>query len=333
MTGHIWRRRARRAGEKEEKRGRIEASRALFAHEGVMMGTAGKKSTQKLYTLEGTPQSSTTQLTDPPLYSIFGGRNNIYTENQDIELSAGPSEKEIKMLAKSVSGRTRTKTRSAGDKRAEVVSGSGNGPLLTSVVMFALNLCKISVFGIAICLLFGSVHDSNPDTIPDFNYNVYRWHGKGDRSLPVIVLNSCVLDAFICLILFGIKRHALQREVSSTGGSGSGDRIETVAGSGRNTSILQLSVALLGIAYCFKKLTWSSTLQADLTLMLLNVFFSRYLGCTLEEVTTAAAVFAAAYGYDYVTFHPPFELSLWKASFMFFTTIIFIKLRKSNTLF
>ena len=263
------------------------------------MGNMGQKETQRLYQLEGTPQSSTTQLTDPTLYSIFGGRHSVYTENEDIELSAAP-------LAKS---RGRGDVGNDSSRQQQQKKQQTQQQKRPAAVSLALNVLKTSVFGVALCLLFGSVHESNPDTIPDFR--------RG--SVPTMVLSSFVLDVSICAVLYLLKRLGFRSISASTSTS--------------STSILQLSVALLGIAYCFKKLPWSSTLQADLTLLLLDVFFSRYVGCTAEEVLTAVVVFAASCAYDVLGGSPSFELSLWRAAFLFFTTVVFIKLRRSDTLF
>lgn len=262
------------------------------------MGNMGQKETQRLYQLDGTPQSSTTQLTDPTLYSIFGGRNSVYTENEDIELSAGPPAKARVLCEAGGSQKQQQKQRQRQQRPA--------------AVGVAANVVKTSVFGVALLVLFGSVHESNPDIIPE----------SRSGSVPAMVFGSCVLDVAICAVLHVLRR--LGFDSAAAGG----------APAGGSTSVLQLSVALLGIAYCFKKLPWSSTLQADLTLLLLDVFFSRYVGCTTEEVLTAGVVSTAAYAYDVVgSGSTSFELSLWRAAFLFFTTVVFIKLRRSDALF
>lgn len=250
------------------------------------------KSTQKFYTLNGTPQSSTTQLTDPPLYSIYGGRNNIFDENQeeDSNLYTELSEKVVNKKEECV----------ADDKTKQ-------SPILI-LVTYAM---KVFIFGQSICYLFDSVHQSHPNIIP-----FYSSIQLGNiNSFFKITLEVVVLNCLIFTILHFLNAQQIQFRLRSTI---------------QSTSILQLCVAIIGIVYSFKKLQWSSTLQADLIFIIENISLFTYVGASFNEFVATFSISIASLAYNYLALNENFDISLWRASFSFLSAIIFITLKKSN---
>lgn len=255
------------------------------------------------YNLEGdTPTSSTTQLTDPLLYSIYGGRNQIYTESQEYssykknnDLNI-PSNKSIEQQNDSI-----------------VLKNAG-------FVNYLKHLIKISIVSGSIIYLFESVHSSNPNTIP--KYNAFQWinyESNNDQFFNIlfisfsIVLSSCILDKLNDLILF--KLNDLKSKKNNKKNN-------------NNVSVLQLLIAILGIVFGFKKINWNVTTEATLTLLLVNILFIKYLGCTINENYSAAISSIISFIYDYYNDKlVNFNLSCWRYLFLFFLSIIFIKFK------
>ncbi|KAG0677149.1 hypothetical protein C6P40_000992 [Pichia californica] len=245
--------------------------------------------------MEGTPISSTTQLTDPPLYSIFGGRNNIYSENQETD-----DNDKIDLLSS--------------HSPSSPLSKENENESFNSISLFLINIFKTSIFATSIFYMFQSVHSSNPLTIP--KYSTFQWYtNNNDLTIFNIILTSIILDGIINLLLNKLNNHNSNKNHN-------------------NSTILQLSIAILGIIFGFKKINWNSTTEANFVFLLVNFFFTRYLGCSIKENLIGIIISFSSYVYDFHSAeNSNIQIIIWRCLFSFFLTITLIKLRKSNTFF
>lgn len=269
-----------------------------------------------IYLQEGTPQSSTAQLTDPPLFSIYGGRNNVSQETQNDEVNVYtqlPQEKRRDDTGRALKGN---------DKKGLTWKGQ--------ISCTALNLLKRILFGMAISFLFNSLHYNNPEMIPHVTHHLINGAsigGHGHREITTALVNTLVINGSLLLM-------SRQFWVSNSNRACKAHtETEASLAPRRETSVLQLSVALVGIVYCFKKITWKSPLQADFTFILVDLVFAKYLGCAFEEAMAALTMSAIAYLHDYFALGLAVDVSLWRASYLFFSSVVFLKLKKRSTLF
>lgn len=267
-------------------------------------------------------QSSTTQLIDPPLYSIYGGRNIIDSENQDIGTSM------YNQLSKNGLQNDNNNNNNKKFKGNEIfVANTGE----TNNLLFQLliNSLKTLIFGYTLFFLFNGLHINNSNIIPFLKpfINFYKYPILNDdyniQSLIPISINIIVLDIVLSIVQF-ILNFAFIKNT---------DKFKIKRKRRRNTSILQLFVALIGIIYFFKKITWKSTIQADLLFLIINLFFSKYIGCSFKETFSSFIVSLITYFYDNIVLGQSNEFALWKSCFIFFTCVSFIKIKKSDSLF
>lgn len=249
-------------------------------------------------------QSSTSQLTEPPLYSFYGGRNTIDTENQDdfgVDVY-----------------RQLTPQNTLNTSTSLVDSSLGENKFVSSL----LSIVKTLTFGYTMFYLFNSLHFNNPEIIPILvpMLNSYRFPILFDfnKHTPTTVgINLFLLD-FILHSLVSVFPGNTKKNDNSF--------------NKRYTSILQLFVALTGIIYFFKKISWSSKLQADLMFLLINIFYSKYINCSIFEFLSSLILSTIIYLYDNLIIEQSSENSFWRGCFIFFVCVSFIKLKKSDTL-
>lgn len=263
------------------------------------------------YNLEDDTQTtSTTQLTDPLLYSIYGGRNQIYSESQ--EYSSYKKNNDLTTVSNKSLEQTNL-----------IITNKGG------LSNYLKHLIKISIASSSIIYMFQSVHLSNPNTIP--KYNAFQWinyESNKNQNFNIlliflkIVLSSCILDKLNDFILFKLNNFKKNKN-NNISISNNQNKINN-----NNVTVLQLLIAILGIVFGFKKINWNVTTEASLALLLVNIFFTKYLGCTINENYSSAISSIISFIYDYYNDRlVNFNLSCWRYLFLFFLSIIFIKFK------
>lgn len=257
----------------------------------------------KIYMHEGAVQSSTQALTDPPLYSIFGGRNIVFSENQDEDSNLYNN---LNKLKENKVGNQTTNTQNTYTTAYSTITFN--------------NFFKTLLFGVIIFFLFNNIHENNPNIIPAFTTHFLNFivsHESTKGLLSIFLLNSLLLDISILIIGLFLNNYTHLKNNKTN-----------------RSSFVQLIVALIGIVYCFKKLSWNSTYQADLLFILVNAIFVKYTDCSVTESLTGMIIFSSSLLYDSL-FNDikSLDINLWRACFMFLTSIVLMKSKKTNHLF
>lgn len=243
---------------------------------------------------EATPESSTIQLTDPPLYSIFGGRNSIDSENENGSPEIENKEKK-------------------NDQSTKFNPSNSN----TFINKYILTLILIPVFGILITSLFDNIRISNPNTIPT-DYLLY--FARADEYQSIILI-SYILFSFISFI----SRRLNEIPISGLGKENTNDFSSS-------SSFLKLLVVIFGVVFYFKKINFNLQIRESLfSLALIDFFSCFYFGFSLVENLTALILSVMTYIIDYYEIFLPFEsnsISIWRCLFVFFIAIVFTQLKK-----
>lgn len=245
---------------------------------------------------------------DSWLYDVYGGPEQVLAENEIVD--------EYWEVPK-------TKQEAATDNSGAGES-SGDAAFELNLQNALVYLLKTQVFGQTLVYLFNNLHFSNRGIIPvlderlDEEFGLCNmWHAFG-----WIVLTEAILHTTLYLL-----RKLAKGDSGSGGCNGSCSR--KIAGRGDKVTILQLSIAIIGVAYCFKKLRWMSTLHADLIFALTAFVFTLFVGSEWEEVLAAAIasviMFSMTNGID-----GGVEAGIWSGCFQFLTNIVFLKLLKTN---
>lgn len=238
--------------------------------------------------------TSTTQLTDPPLYSIYGGRNIIDDENEDV--------KDVNQ----VNGHVPYEPNDDEPCTGTVYSDGGS---------IVFSFLRPMFFGITVYKLFQTLHYNDPVIFPSLNLPIDYGsnHGFFNEAF-MISLNTIVLDRFLGILItfFWGKSNVAIRE----------------------RSISQLFVVILGIVYFFRKIAWTSTVHADLIFMLINVIFTRYVGCTLGETVVSLLMFGSSMGVltllDNVNGGSQTASNLWRCTFLWFLSVVLLRVRETE---
>jgi hypothetical protein len=242
----------------------------------------------------GLSSESQTLLTDPPLAAIYGGRDNIIDESlsteEQEEVSSQKDVKNIKEPSRVMEMRTKSVARTP-----EALE------LVTSIFW---RVVKTVISGSSMSFLFDTIHQSNASMIPSFHP---FFHLSQSESIN-IVLHSLFLDGLVNSL------------------TASTNNIPAPA----SASMLKLITGLAGIAYSFKKLPWTSTLQADMVLLIAGIVFALYVGCQWQsiELKSCGMVFATACAYYRLAMRVPADEVLWQAGVVFIMTVVFAQLRK-----
>jgi hypothetical protein len=249
--------------------------------------------------LRGLSSESQTLLTDPPLAAIYGGRDNIIDESLS-------TEEEEKVSSQNDMSNTKKSNRVMRMRTKSVVRTPEALELVTSIFW---RVIKTVISGSSMSFLFDTIHQSNASMIPSFHP---FFHLSQSESIN-IVLHSLFLDGLV---------NSLTTSTNNT--------LDTSNPSPESASILKLITGLAGIAYSFKKLPWTSTLQADMVLLIAGIVFALYVGCQWQsiELKSCGMVFATACAYYRLAMRVPADEVLWQAGVVFIMTVVFAQLRK-----